>query len=177
MEHTKQKPRTRNDRPLLPFVAILVLNVLIGGLFFFQDQLPLLPGEPSNLWPLGILLLIAVLLLGLYSLTGREPSFYTLCQLVALFEICFVFTQYCFIRSYQIFGLHSSERITHGKWDALYFSIITWTTTGYGDLVPVGASRWFACSEALLGTLFKRTSVGFCYISIESHDENKNCKV
>jgi len=71
MEHAKQKPRTRNDRPLLPFVAILVLNVLIGGLFFFQDQLSLLPGEPNNLSLLGILLLIAVLLLGLFSLTGR----------------------------------------------------------------------------------------------------------
>ena len=73
---------------------------------------------------------------------------------MALFELCFILTQYCFIKEYQTVGLHSSEGITHDKWDALYFSMITWTTTGYGDLVPIGASRWLACSEALLGTLY-----------------------
>jgi uncharacterized protein YjbI with pentapeptide repeats len=35
----------------------------------------------------------------------------------------------------------------------LYFSAITFTTVGYGDLAPHGAFRLFAASEALLGIL------------------------
>jgi hypothetical protein len=37
---------------------------------------------------------------------------------------------------------------------ALYFSIITWTTVGYGDFRPTSDSRVFAAIEALLGTIF-----------------------
>jgi hypothetical protein len=36
---------------------------------------------------------------------------------------------------------------------ALYFSCITFTTIGYGDLVPIGIARAFAASEGLLGVV------------------------
>ena len=35
--------------------------------------------------------------------------------------------------------------------EALYFSCITFTTVGYGDLAPIGITRLFAASEGLLG--------------------------
>lgn len=35
---------------------------------------------------------------------------------------------------------------------ALYFSVVTFTTLGYGDLVPIGLSRLFAAIEAFLGS-------------------------
>ena len=38
--------------------------------------------------------------------------------------------------------------------DFLYFSVVTWTTLGYGDLQPSVASRPFAAVEALLGYIF-----------------------
>src|SRR5947207_2994455 len=34
---------------------------------------------------------------------------------------------------------------------ALYFSIITICTVGYGDLVPIGFARFLACSESMFG--------------------------
>ena len=37
---------------------------------------------------------------------------------------------------------------------ALYFSIVTWTTLGYGDLQPTESLRLFAASEALIGYLY-----------------------
>jgi len=33
----------------------------------------------------------------------------------------------------------------------LYFSVVTFTTLGYGDIIPLGISRLFAGIEALLG--------------------------
>jgi hypothetical protein len=36
---------------------------------------------------------------------------------------------------------------------AIYFSIVTWTTVGYGDLVPCGSGRLVAALEAILGYL------------------------
>ena len=35
--------------------------------------------------------------------------------------------------------------------DALYFSVVTFTSLGYGDISPLGISRFFAASEALIG--------------------------
>lgn len=42
----------------------------------------------------------------------------------------------------------------HGFYDALYFSVITFTTLGYGDMLPHGGFRLVAGSEALCGILF-----------------------
>ena len=36
-------------------------------------------------------------------------------------------------------------------WQSLYFSVVTFTTLGYGDILPIGISRLFASIEALLG--------------------------
>lgn len=35
--------------------------------------------------------------------------------------------------------------------NSLYFSIVTFTTTGYGDILPIGITKVFAAMEALLG--------------------------
>jgi hypothetical protein len=35
--------------------------------------------------------------------------------------------------------------------DALYFSVITWTTLGYGDFIPSAECRPWAAAEALTG--------------------------
>lgn len=36
--------------------------------------------------------------------------------------------------------------------NSLYFSVVTFTTLGYGDLTPLGLSRFFAACEALIGS-------------------------
>ncbi len=47
-------------------------------------------------------------------------------------------------------GLHQSNG-SENLGDSLYFSLVTFTSLGYGDIAPVGASRWVACVEVILG--------------------------
>jgi len=57
-------------------------------------------------------------------------------------------------------GLHASTSAADSFWDALYFSIVTWTTLGYGDLTPLPELRVFAAIEALYGYIFFGLIVG-----------------
>ena len=46
------------------------------------------------------------------------------------------------------------QEISGGYWDALYFSVVTFTTLGYGDLQPVENLRLLAAAEALFGYIY-----------------------
>ena len=50
--------------------------------------------------------------------------------------------------------------IENDMWTSLYFSIVTWTTLGYGDFKPTVDLRLVAALEALLGYLYMSILVG-----------------
>ncbi len=55
---------------------------------------------------------------------------------------------------YAMIGLKDGDAITHSTATGLYFSIVTWTTLGYGDIPPPpGLGRAVAATEALFGYL------------------------
>lgn len=54
-----------------------------------------------------------------------------------------------------------------GLLDAVYFSAITYTTVGFGDVVPVGPIRFLAGTEALTGFLMIGWSASFTYLEME----------
>ncbi len=76
-----------------------------------------------------------------------------------LIGMAFAFT-YRFLGSVEnapFFGGHGEGTMSQD----LFFSFVTLTTTGYGDLVPAGnPGQSFAVLEALLGQLFLITAVG-----------------
>jgi len=56
--------------------------------------------------------------------------------------------------------------------NALYFSVVTWTTLGYGDFVPRAAIRLVAALQALLGYVFFGLIVGLLADYLKS-EENR----
>ena len=67
---------------------------------------------------------------------------------------------YCFSNIYVEHGITSGGDVTHDRYNALYFSIVTWTTLGYGDFQPTPDARIWASFEALLGYVFMGILVG-----------------
>lgn len=55
-----------------------------------------------------------------------------------------------FALSYRSIGIEGAET----QADYLYFSIVTFTTLGYGDLTPSGTARIYANLQAICGFLF-----------------------
>jgi hypothetical protein len=57
-----------------------------------------------------------------------------------------------YANAYEITGnvLENGKPIT-GLWEHLYFSVVTFTTLGYGDYLPQGYAKILAASQALIG--------------------------
>lgn len=53
--------------------------------------------------------------------------------------------------------------------DVCYFSAITYTTVGYGDLAPIGALRFLAAAESLVGFVLVSWSASFTYLVMERY--------
>jgi len=54
-----------------------------------------------------------------------------------------------------------------GLLDSVYLSAVTYTTVGFGDVVPVGTIRFVAGMEALTGFLMIGWSASFTYLEME----------
>lgn len=79
-----------------------------------------------------------------------------------------------FAAIYKQEGLISGGTVVHDASSSLYFSVVTWTTLGYGDFQPTESVRWLAALEALLGTLFIPlflASILFIFQLIQSHNQ------
>jgi voltage-gated potassium channel Kch len=62
--------------------------------------------------------------------------------------------------SYRVLGMFDgNQRVTDAA-TALYFSVVTWTTLGYGDVRPTPEVRLLAASEALIGYIAMAVFVG-----------------
>ena len=62
---------------------------------------------------------------------------------------------------------HISGEGTEHIFDSVYFSAITYTTVGYGDVAPVGSLRFLAGTEALAGLVMIAWSASFTYLEME----------
>jgi len=68
---------------------------------------------------------------------------------------------FVFAAFFRMFGLVHGDSIVKDDWPiALYFSLITWTTVGYGDFVPTDGTRLLAGLESLVGYFYMALLVG-----------------
>ncbi|MFL6843341.1 MAG: potassium channel family protein [Allosphingosinicella sp.] len=95
-----------------------------------------------------------IFLLGLFSMMAqleyppisiRAAAFIGIMSLVSLIV--------AFASIFRHFGIVDSLNATLDRdpIDCLYFSVVTWTTLGYGDFRPSAAIRMTAAAEALIG--------------------------
>lgn len=57
--------------------------------------------------------------------------------------------------------------------DCAYFSFITYTTLGYGDIVPAGSLRYLAGLEALTGLVLITWTASFMYYEMHKYWSNQ----
>jgi hypothetical protein len=63
-------------------------------------------------------------------------------------------------------GLNFSAGVSHSFRDALYFSVTTWTTVGYGDFTASPSMRLVTSAEALVGTASLALAVSYLWLFV-----------
>ncbi len=130
---------------------------MISGLNLFLDQ-PLFDFRITTFY-LWIVLLFAIFGEGLFTFSrdkerGRSRIFFVKMLMSA------VLTTLTYASAYRALGLTNGGDVIHDPVTALYFSIITWTTVGYGDFFPTPEARLIAATEGLLGYIYMAVIVG-----------------
>ena len=121
-----------------------------------------LPLEPSTFVASGVLYLVAPFSIVRHIAFRRTVDQETM--LGALAAYLFIGMAFAFV--YRFLGAVQASTFFGDEGDGtlsqnLFFSFVTLTTTGYGDLVPAGnPGQSLAVLEALLGQLFLITAVG-----------------
>jgi len=139
------------------FIAALILLPMVVGVLSLTAELkPLARLHPlGDLWSMFFLIVLFWMLYWLYDGRARvHPGvilFALLAQAVGLIS--------AFAAIYRVYGL-DGQPPPLDRGTAVYFSIITWTTLGYGDLKPSETVRSTAAAQALLGYLYLGLIVG-----------------
>ena len=86
---------------------------------------------------------------------GEAPLRVVLFSLLLIFcsAVLYYFSGLRFAGEYQVFSLNNSlEKNIIFFFECLYYSVVTFTTLGYGDFIPLGFSRVVAALEAFTGS-------------------------
>ncbi len=59
--------------------------------------------------------------------------------------------------------------VVSGPTDVLYFSLVTYTSLGYGDIAPLGPARLLAGIESLIGLGLIAWSASFTYLEMQRY--------
>lgn len=142
---------------------------------FFVFQVPLIPNlyAACAAYAFAFLIILFYLRSEIYVLfchaVNRNEKL-TALAFISGYGIALLF---CFSGLYYYFGIVSGDTIIKHDWQtSIYFSIVTWTTLGYGDLHPIEGLRIVAAVEALIGYIFMGLTIGVV-ISILSTPKDK----
>ncbi len=111
-----------------------------------------------------------VLLFALLSAFFRYSSM-GLLLFVIILSIPFFVIEFALI--YADLGIISANGVKPDALDYLYFSVVTFTTLGYGDFQPTEAARLFAAVEALVGYVVLGVFVSVLIVVAQRHENRR----
>src|SRR6476660_4879260 len=163
-------------------ISILLSLVLLSAVLAVADRkgvffialvlaIPAIAGRWINrFWPdlvtppvflIAGLALIAFVVANLLRFVLRAPSVNTevLCASISAYLMLGLLWTVAYWLVAQVnpnaFGFNTGPKETMGGFNAFYFSFITLSTVGYGDITPVSRiARWLAATEAMVGLLY-----------------------
>jgi len=136
------------DRRWLRFITwLLVLLTYCAVLLWFQWAVPI-PTAAAGVLLVVVSITAVIPFLGTTIVTVRRRLD---ARALLMLLLTIPALQIWFATMYTILGLQQDGEVVRDTGTALYFSVVTWTTLGYGDLAPTPAARCVAAIEALLG--------------------------
>ena len=81
-------------------------------------------------------------------------------------EIMLFAVGYYFLSISNTYGFLEGDMV-HGFRDCIYFSFVTYTTLGFGDLIPVGNLRILTAVEALVGLVLITWTASLLFIQMQ----------
>ncbi|QOY36688.1 potassium channel family protein [Anaerobacillus isosaccharinicus] len=137
----------------LLFIVMLVavVGIMMSVLLLLKNK-PIFHGKQISIRNFLILLLVYI------TVAVGFGSIYISLQLLGLT----VLTE----GNYQVGGsfLHLIE-------DAMYFSVVTILSVGYGDITPLGIGRWIAMLEAFFGYLLPTAFVVSTFVYLKEREK------
>ena len=146
------------DRKGVFFIALLLAIPAIAGRWISHFRPDLVP--PPVFLVAG-LALIAFVVANLLRFVLRAPSVNTevLCASISAYLMLGLLWTVAYWLVAQVtpnaFAFSTGPKETMSGFNAFYFSFITLSTVGYGDITPVPRiARWLAATEAMTGLLY-----------------------
>jgi hypothetical protein len=139
--------------PLLRGVIGVAVAAVIGSIIYALVGGDVIKGVALIA---GAILLLAIPVAVLYRiLQHRQVTAQTILGAICAYVLLGLVFAYADLSVQLISGRFFAQPGTHHEADFVYFSFITMTTVGYGDLSPtVGVPRTMAVTEALVGQVF-----------------------
>jgi hypothetical protein len=66
-----------------------------------------------------------------------------------------------------------SGNVTGAFLDCTYYSFVTYTSVGFGDITPIGPLRFMTATEALTGLVLIAWTASFLFIQMQKHWDAK----
>lgn len=135
---------------LIPLVLIGILFILTANLIIFKD----------GRWALLFFILYTVVLFAYYIFIYYIKKISKLFLFISLF-ILYIGTIFVYAEGYSLsfdnnadYFLEQGNETQLEHWDRVYFSVVTITTLGYGDITPKGIFRFLAIFEDITGLIY-----------------------